>query len=290
MMYKAFVSSTFEDLKGHRSHVIRALSKAGFFVDPMEDWTAATDEPKRFSQARVQGCNLCILLVAFRRGHVPEGEELSITQLEYKAAMALGLDVLVFMLDEQAPWPRRFDELDKDPGIRRWRADLMEHRGVGFFSLNPESIEIASALTRWLAEQAIRQQRPASTIERGRRTFQRCDEVDTPAVEGTLGRPSALEFSPCCNAILDFYDKYTLKVRHRGATGGTFRYHAHSEWQSGNQFDISVQGEINGEYLTVEIPYTNRSGLSDHIFWFVDLVNANGITTPPQMVFIVRKK
>jgi len=134
------------------------------------------------------------------------------------------------------------------------------------------------------------QQSPASTTERGRRTFQRCDEVDTPAVEGTLGRPSALEFSPCCNAILDFYDKYTLKVRHRGATGGTFRYHAHSEWQSGNQFDISVQGEINGEYLTVEIPYTNRSGLSDHIFWFVDLVNANGITTPPQMVFIVRKK
>jgi hypothetical protein len=108
-------------------------------------------------------------------------------------------------------------------------------------------------------------------------------------VEGTLGHPSALEFSPCCNAILDFSDRYTLKVRHRGATGGTFRYHAHSEWQAGDQFDISVRGEINGEYLSVEIPYANRNGLSDHIFWFVDLVNANGVTTPPQMVFIVRR-
>jgi len=123
----------------------------------MEEWTAATDEPKRFSQTRVKGCNLCILLVGFRRGCVPEGEELSITQLEYRSAVALGLDVLVFMLDEQAPWPRRFDELEKDAEIRRWRAKLMEHRGVGFFSLNPDSIEIAFALTRWLTEQAIRQ-------------------------------------------------------------------------------------------------------------------------------------
>ena len=89
MPYRAFVSSTFEDLKEHRSHVITALRKAGCSVDPMEDWTAATSEPKHFSQARVQGCDLFVLLVAFRRGHVPSGEQLSITQLEHQAALAL---------------------------------------------------------------------------------------------------------------------------------------------------------------------------------------------------------
>jgi len=163
MIYKAFVSSTFEDLKQHRKEVIRALRKAGIFVDPMEDWTAASDEPKEFSQDRTRDCNLCLLLVAFRRGHVPEGEALSITQLEYQAAVDLGIDVLVFMLDEESPWPRKFDELDKDPEIMRWRAELKEHKGVGFFGLEPTSIEIAPALTRWIAEkqQSAREAQPS---------------------------------------------------------------------------------------------------------------------------------
>ena len=48
MAYKAFVSSTFEDLEDHRAHVIRSLRRAGFFVDPMEEWPADSGEPKNF--------------------------------------------------------------------------------------------------------------------------------------------------------------------------------------------------------------------------------------------------
>jgi uncharacterized protein YegP (UPF0339 family) len=152
MTHKAFVSSTFEDLKLHRQKVITDLRKAGILVDPMEDWAATNDEPKQFSQDRLKDCDLCVLLVGFRRGTVPKGEKLSITQLEYRAAIALKIDILVFMLDEDAPWPRKFDELEKDPEIRQWRAELKEHWGVGVFGLEPNSIEIAPALTRWLAE------------------------------------------------------------------------------------------------------------------------------------------
>lgn len=152
MTYRAFVSSTFKDLKDHRAHVICALRRAGVSVDPMEDWTADSDEPKKFSQKRVEGCHLCILLVGFRRGHVPEGEKLSITQLEYQAAKNLGIYVLVFMLDEDAPWQYKFYELDKDPEICRWRAELVEHHGVEFFGLDPKTIDITGALVRWMTE------------------------------------------------------------------------------------------------------------------------------------------
>lgn len=152
MPNKAFVSSTFEDLKEHRKTVIAALRKGGFFVDPMEDWTASTDEPKEFSQDRVKDCNLCVLLVAFRRGHVPEGGKLSITELEYQAAVESGIDVLVFMLGEDSPWPRKFDELEKDPGIGLFRTELAKRKGVSFFCLDPSSIEIAPAVTRWISE------------------------------------------------------------------------------------------------------------------------------------------
>jgi hypothetical protein len=99
---RAFVSSTFVDLRRHHAAVIEQLRKAGISVDPMEDWTADSDEPKKFSTARVEGCDLCVLLVAFRRGHVPDGETLSITQMEYQRACQLGIEILPFVLDEDA--------------------------------------------------------------------------------------------------------------------------------------------------------------------------------------------
>ena len=100
MTVSAFVSSTFEDLQHHRTHVISVLRKSGIAVDPMEDWSADRSAPKVFSPERVRDHNLCVLLVAFRRGHIPEGELQSITRLEYRAAVAAGLDMLVFLLAE----------------------------------------------------------------------------------------------------------------------------------------------------------------------------------------------
>jgi hypothetical protein len=143
--------------------VIKALRQSSFTVDPMEDWTAAPGEPKQFSQDRVKDCDLCVLIVGFRRGHIPEDEDLpeedkdlSVTQLEYKAAREHDIEVLVFMLKESAPWPRNFDELDKDKdkdkGIRPWRKELKKNHGVGFFDHDPTSIEIHPALTRWITE------------------------------------------------------------------------------------------------------------------------------------------
>ena len=151
---KAFVSSTYEDLKDHRSHVIDALGRAGVFVDPMEKWTAASDEPKKFSQERLAGCHFCVLLVAFRRGYVPENETRSITQLEYDAAIAQGMDVLVYLLDEKASWPAGFNELDSDPETRAWRTSLEQNHGRELFDPDPSSIDIAPAITRWVLKHA----------------------------------------------------------------------------------------------------------------------------------------
>jgi hypothetical protein len=151
--YKAFVSSTFEDLKEHRAHVIHELRQAGVDVDPMEDWTAASGQPKEFCQQRVEGCDFCILLVGFRRGYRPEGEGESITQFEYSYALKKSLCVLTFLLDDDAPWYGQYDERKTDPGIVSWREELKNKHGTGFFGLDPQSINIAPAITRWLSEQ-----------------------------------------------------------------------------------------------------------------------------------------
>lgn len=148
---KAFVSSTFDDLKAHRTHMIRELRKAGFFVDPMEDWTAAADAPKEFSRRRLEGCHLCILLVARRRGHVPGGETQSITQLEYEEARRQDIDILPWFLDESVPeedWPWENRET-----IEAWRNEIYGTNGAGSFRKTPSTIDIAPALTRWVTEQ-----------------------------------------------------------------------------------------------------------------------------------------
>ncbi len=183
MSYKAFLSSTFEDLKTHREFVIGALRRSGFVADPMEEWGPAPEEPKVFSQERIEGCDVFVLLVAFRRGYVPEGEDLSITQLEYQAAREFGVDVLAFVLEKDAAWPRRYDELEKDRLLVRWRGDLMKAHGVRFFYRAPESIDIEPALTRWTVERQARQEAARSSEEAGRRA-----EAGARATAGSFDR------------------------------------------------------------------------------------------------------
>jgi hypothetical protein len=154
-MIRAFVSSTFSDLKDHRAYVIERLERSGIFVDPMEKWAAAGDEPKDLSTERVKACQLCVLLVGLRRGHVPEGGAMSITQMEYAEALRYGLEVLVFIANADAGWPAEaIAGLNDDPAMARWRSDLMEHKVVGMFTPRPESIDVDAAVSRWLQKLA----------------------------------------------------------------------------------------------------------------------------------------
>src|SRR5689334_11802653 len=108
---KAFVSSTFTDLKAHRARAIALLRGGGLHGDPMEDWSAASEEPRTFCLERMKDCALCILLVAFRKGFVADSETLSITQMEYQYAIEHGISVLPFLLDDgETNWPEEFDE------------------------------------------------------------------------------------------------------------------------------------------------------------------------------------
>ena len=194
MAHKAFVSSTFLDLREHRAHVIAELRRAEIHVDPMEDWPADSEEPKQFSQDRIRGCDLCVLIVARKRGTVPAGERKSITQLEYEAALKVpNLSVLVFMLDDKAPWYSDHDERKTDPEVELWRAALRERHGVELFGLAPESIKLTAALTRWVQKQQQRTDTglPAGWLERHLATLQ-ADLADVAVPLPRTNRPRVL--------------------------------------------------------------------------------------------------
>lgn len=159
MAAKVFVSSTYVDLKEHRQRVIAQLRKAGYQVDPMEDWTSDADEPTRFCLERLHGCQACVLLVGFRRGFVPTGQERSITQMEYHRAIDLGIDVLPFLLDDGVTgWPDPYDDRTKDPQLKEWREYIGLHHGVERFTADPASIAVLPAFSRWQARQYEREQ------------------------------------------------------------------------------------------------------------------------------------
>jgi Domain of unknown function (DUF4062) len=142
---KVFVSSTYVDLQAHRQRVIAQLRRAGYHVDPMEDWTSDADEPRRFSLDRLDGCQACVLLVGFRRGFVPPGQTRSITQMEYDHAITHGIDVLPYLLDDGViGWPEPYDDRTKDPLLQEWREALGLHHGIERFTADPTSVDVGS--------------------------------------------------------------------------------------------------------------------------------------------------
>ena len=174
--YRAFVSSTFEDLKAHRAYVIEELRRADIDVNPMEVWPATAQEPKQFSMERVEGCDLCVLLVGFRRGFMPDGETRSITQMEYETALEKGIDVLVFLAKEDVPWPPQFYELKEDQRLKQWREVLQKKHVIEFFDYDPQSIDVAPSIARWIQARIASKSRPNSTGAQTREAMELIDQ------------------------------------------------------------------------------------------------------------------
>lgn len=162
MSVKVFVSSTFTDLKRHRARAVQQLRNLGLSVHPMEDWPADSREPVEFCPERVRDCGLCVLLVGFRRGWVPDpgGADRSITQMEYEEARRLNIPVLPFLLaDDVSDWPAQFDDRETDPDLPAWRDRLRPRAGAErfHFRTDPVTLDVGPAVGLWRAEQENRE-------------------------------------------------------------------------------------------------------------------------------------
>lgn len=102
---RIFISSSYSDLKDYRRAVQDAVRGLDLVADDMTDWSADERAGVTHSVDRLLQSNALVLLVAHRYGHVPAGEQYSITEREYRAARAANIPVLAFFLDESVPWP-----------------------------------------------------------------------------------------------------------------------------------------------------------------------------------------
>jgi len=143
-MSRIYLSSTFEDLKEYRQAVRDGLLRAGHLVAGMEEAVAGSGRPLEVIRLEVFAADIYVGLVAHRYGYIPEDprnpEQLSITQLEYRAALDKGMPCLVFLVNDRTPWP--LDFVERGPGeakLAAFKRELTAGRVVDYFS-NPDDL------------------------------------------------------------------------------------------------------------------------------------------------------
>ncbi len=125
-----YLSSTLDDLRPHRDAVMDTLRKEGHLL---KDSYEATPEPTALQCVQdVASSELYVGVFAWRYGWIPPGQadgaQLSITEIEYQAAVKAGKPRLIFLATkEDSSYP--FLDLDKEAdveGIRKLRKLLSE--------------------------------------------------------------------------------------------------------------------------------------------------------------------
>jgi len=153
-MTKIYISSTYSDLVEHRQQVYDILRKMRYDVIAMEDYVATDERPLDKCLADVASCDTYVGIFAWRYGYIPPGQEQSITELEYRRGGEFGLERLIFLLDEDAPWPH--SKMEKGVGgekIEALRRELMAAHLLQFFK-TPEELaaQVAASVAKWAQE------------------------------------------------------------------------------------------------------------------------------------------
>ena len=95
-----FLSSTFSDLKNHREILLDTFRKFQLPCIAMEDFGARPKNSLEECIKAVQQANIFVLIIGTKYGTCPDGK-VSITELEYEAAVFNKLDVYVYLINEE---------------------------------------------------------------------------------------------------------------------------------------------------------------------------------------------
>ncbi|MDO8267794.1 MAG: DUF4062 domain-containing protein [Moraxellaceae bacterium] len=177
--YQVFISSTFGDLELERGQVIKAVLEMGHIPVGMEMFSAADDEQWSVIARQIDEADYYAVIVAHRYGSVtPTG--ISYTEKEYDYAVASGVPVLGFVLDDKAPWPA--DKNEKNEVMRsaaeRFR-EKIKSRLVNFWTTKDDlHAKFSIALMK-------------AFITHPRTGWAKADEAAGPAVTRELTRLSA---------------------------------------------------------------------------------------------------
>jgi hypothetical protein len=153
---RVFLSSTYEDLIQHRSLAAQAIERLGQDTRRMEVFGARPQQPTEACLREIDSCELFLGMYAHRYGFVPEGSELSITEMEYQHATNCGKPTFCYVINKSHPWPPSM--MEGDPGrarLTRFKESIQKYVVRDTFT-TPEDLamKVASSLGLYLTERS----------------------------------------------------------------------------------------------------------------------------------------
>ncbi len=151
-MLRIFLSSTSVDLKAHRDAVRHVVDTFDEHPVVMDDFGAHDGDATQVSLDKLRSCSVYVLLLGWRYGTIPDGETLSVTHLEYRAARDAGMPRFIFLADADtekddgpdALFPAAVRDPDHATQVRDFRAEVGRDRVAAFFT-TPDSAALAVA-------------------------------------------------------------------------------------------------------------------------------------------------
>src|SRR6266849_1393640 len=143
------ISSTARDLPEHRGGIRDACERAGFEPRMMEKLPALDADAIEASLRLVDEADIYVGIFAYRYGHVPDGYDISLTEMEYNHAVKRDIPRLIFFIHEHHPVTGRY--VETGPGAAKLTAlkeRIGKERVAGFFK-SPGELrgEVIAALT-----------------------------------------------------------------------------------------------------------------------------------------------
>ena len=128
------ISSTARDLPDYRSEVMDACLRADTFPKMMEHLPALDADAVEASLAMVDESEIYIGVFAHRYGTIPEGHDISITEMEYNWAVEQGIPTLIFIIDDDVPVkPKDFDKGLAAEKLETLKEKLKKKKVADFF-------------------------------------------------------------------------------------------------------------------------------------------------------------
>jgi hypothetical protein len=135
MQHRVFLSSTFVDLTEHRKAVQDAIRQLGAIDVSMEHFGARDERPADECIRIVRDeSDVFVGIYAHRYGYIPDGADISVCEMEYRAASEVPLPRFIYLVDDNQPWlPAYIDTGSNQDHLTAFKTALKKRHICQFF-------------------------------------------------------------------------------------------------------------------------------------------------------------
>lgn len=168
MNHRVFLSSTFTDLAEYRRTVQGAIRQLGAVDVSMEHFGARDERPADECIRLVrQETDLFVGIYAHKYGYVPDGADVSISEMEYKAASEASLPRFIYLVDKNQPW--LLEHIDSGTNLERLQSFkvslLKRHICQTFGGQDQLATKVVADVGRHIAMQSVQKVSPGVPVQ-----------------------------------------------------------------------------------------------------------------------------